>query len=159
MPPIVRADTRLLILGSLPGEASLAAQRYYGHPRNHFWRLMEHVIDAPLVALDYPDRIAQLQHHHVGLWDMVGSATRPGSLDQHIRAITPNALLPLIETLPDLRAIGFNGAKAAQLGEKQIGSLATLARHALPSSSPAHVVPIAHKIAAWSVLRPYCLSP
>lgn len=156
MPPIVDVDTRLLILGSLPGEASLAAQRYYGHPRNHFWLLMEHVIEAPLIALDYAERIARLRSHHVGLWDMIASATRPGSLDQHIRAVEPNALRPLIAQLPHLRAIGLNGAKAAQLAEKQLGTPEALAVHRLPSSSPAHVVPIAHKIEAWRVLHPYC---
>ncbi|MFY7850813.1 MAG: DNA-deoxyinosine glycosylase, partial [Brevundimonas sp.] len=69
------------MLGSLPGEASLAAGRYYAHPRNAFWRLMGEVLGEDLQARDYEDRLATLIRHRVGLWDVVGEATRPGSLD------------------------------------------------------------------------------
>lgn len=151
-PAIVDADTRVLILGSLPGEASLAVAQYYGNPRNAFWRLMEGVIDAPLVPLAYEDRLATLQAHKVGLWDVIAEAERPGSLDASIRDPAANDLLALVDTLPALRLVAFNGGTAAKLGARLIGDrIPTLA---LPSSSPAHAArTFAQKAAAWSALR------
>ncbi|WP_343698672.1 DNA-deoxyinosine glycosylase [Caulobacter sp.] len=151
-PAVVDADTRVLILGSLPGEASLALAQYYGNPRNAFWRLMEGVIDAPLVPLTYDERLATLKACHVGLWDVIAEAERPGSLDAAIRDPAANDLLALIDTLPALRLVAFNGGTAAKLGGRRIGDrIATLA---LPSSSPAHAArTFAQKAEAWSALR------
>ncbi len=150
-PPVVAADTRVLILGSLPGEASLAASQYYGHPRNAFWRLMEGVLDTPLVALAYEDRLSALLARGVGLWDVIAEAERPGSLDAAIRDPAANDLLALIETLPALRLVAFNGGTAAKLGRRLIGDrVPTLA---LPSSSPAHAAKsFEQKARAWSAL-------
>lgn len=151
-PAIVDADTRVLILGSLPGEASLAAQQYYGNPRNAFWRLMEGVLDTPLVPLAYDDRLAALLARGVGLWDVIAEAERPGSLDAAIRDPAANDLLALIETLPNLQVVAFNGGTAAKLGGRLIGDhVATLA---LPSSSPAHAArSFEQKAEAWNGLR------
>jgi hypoxanthine-DNA glycosylase len=114
-PAVVDANTRVLILGSLPGEASLAVQQYYGNPRNAFWRLMEGVLDTPWFR--WPMRIASaLLAHGVGLWDVIAEAERPGSLDAAIRDPAANDLLALIETLPNLRLVAFNGGTAAKLG-------------------------------------------
>jgi len=153
-PPVVDANTRVLVLGSLPGEASLAVSQYYGNPRNAFWRLIEGVIDAPLVPLAYEERLATLRTHGVGLWDVIAEATRAGSLDAAIRDPAANDLLALIETLPALRCVAFNGGTAAKLGARLVGDrVATLA---LPSSSPAHAaMTFAEKAKAWSALRPY----
>jgi hypoxanthine-DNA glycosylase len=151
-PPVVDAATRVLILGSLPGEASLAARQYYGHPRNAFWRLMEGVLDTALVALAYEDRLAALLARRVGLWDVIAEAERPGSLDAAIRDPAANDLLALIDALPALRLVAFNGGTAAKLGGKLIGDrVPTLA---LPSSSPAHAAKsFEQKAIAWSALR------
>ncbi|HEX7800169.1 MAG TPA: DNA-deoxyinosine glycosylase [Asticcacaulis sp.] len=151
-PPVVDARTRLLICGSLPGERSLAAQRYYAHPQNQFWRLMSSVLDQDLAALDYGARLAALRRAGVGLWDTVASARRLGSTDAAIRDHAPNDLKALAATLPTLRAVGFNGATAAKLGTKAL--LGTpLALIALPSSSPLHTVGLEAKLPAWMVLR------
>ena len=83
--PVVDAHTRLLILGSLPGDASLAAGQYYAHPRNGFWRLTGGVIGRDLVDLAYPQRLAALQAAGIGLWDVITTAHRTGSLDTAIR--------------------------------------------------------------------------
>ncbi|WP_239688587.1 DNA-deoxyinosine glycosylase [Aquitalea magnusonii] len=91
-PPVVNAQTRLLILGSLPGDASLRAAQYYAHPRNQFWRLLGELLDDDLPGLDYPSRLAALQQHGIGLWDVVAQARRPGSLDAAIRDLSPNDL-------------------------------------------------------------------
>lgn len=151
-PPVVDARTRVLILGSLPGDASLAAGQYYGHPRNAFWRLMEDVIDAKLVPLPYELRLDTLLAHGIGLWDVIGEAHRAGSLDAAIRDPAANDLVALIDTLPALRLVAFNGGAAAKLGGRLVGDrVATLP---LPSSSPAHAArSFADKAAVWRRMR------
>ncbi len=151
-PPVVDARTRVLILGSLPGDASLAAGQYYGHPRNAFWRLMERVLDAPLATLSYEARLNALLAHGVGLWDVIGEAHRQGSLDAAIRDPAANDLVALIDTLPALRLVAFNGGAAAKLGGRLVGDrVATLP---LPSSSPAHAArSFADKAAVWRRMR------
>ena len=85
--PVVDANTRILVLGSLPGEASLRAAQYYANPRNQFWRLMEPVVEGPLTDLPYEARLATLLSAGVGLWDVIRSANRAGSLDADIRVV------------------------------------------------------------------------
>ena len=148
-------DTRVLILGSLPGEASLAAARYYAHPQNQFWRLIGGVIGQDLGALSYEVRLAALLGAHLGLWDSVASAQREGSLDSALREMEHNALGDLVASLPGLRAIGFNGATAAKLGRRSLGETA-LALIDLPSSSPAHAaMTFAEKAQRWKFLREF----
>lgn len=155
-PPVVDARTRLLICGSLPGDRSLAAQRYYAHPQNQFWRLLTPVVGQDLAALGYDDRLAALLDAHIGLWDVVASATRPGSSDAAIRDPAPNDLEQLAATLPDLRAIAFNGGTAQRIGMRAMDRhAARYALVALPSSSPLHTIGIAAKQAAWAALRDY----
>jgi hypoxanthine-DNA glycosylase len=151
-PPVTDARTRLLICGSLPGERSLARQQYYAHPQNQFWPLISAVIDRDLTVLDYPDRLAALREARVGLWDVVATARRRGSTDAALTDIAPNDLAGLIATLPDLRAIAFNGATAYRHGVRQIGP-SPLAIVALPSSSPLHTIGLHAKLPAWSALR------
>jgi hypoxanthine-DNA glycosylase len=138
-PPVVDAATETLILGSLPGAASLAAGRYYAHPRNQFWRLAGALIGVDLPSLPYGERLAALLDHRIGLWDVIAEAERAGSLDAAIRNHAPNDLQSLVASLPALRTIGFNGATAARIGRAQLGSLPERYRLVpLPSSSPAH---------------------
>lgn len=152
-PPAVRSDCRLLVLGSLPGQVSLAQAQYYAHPRNQFWRLIGAVIGQELVALPYPDRLATLHDHRIGLWDSVGSAVRPGSLDADIRDVATNDLAALADRLPGLRAAAFNGGTSWRLGARQLaGRGLELLR--LPSSSPAHAGrTFDEKLAEWLALR------
>ena len=156
-PPVADVRTRLLICGSLPGDRSLAAQQYYAHPQNQFWRLIAAVIDrADLPALPYEARLAALTEARIGLWDAVASATRAGSSDAAIAAAEPNDLATLAATLPDLRAIAFNGATAHRLGLRALGTAAVRwAILSLPSSSPLHTVGLAAKLPAWHALRPF----
>ncbi|MBU1384070.1 MAG: DNA-deoxyinosine glycosylase [Alphaproteobacteria bacterium] len=150
--PVVDAHTRLLILGSLPGDASLRAGQYYGHPQNAFWRLIGGVIGSDLVVLPYEERLAALNRAGVGLWDVIASAERPGSLDAAIRQPEAADLCGLVQGLPELRAVAFNGAKAAKLGRAALGETPGLALIDLPSSSPAHARPLADKAAGWAQL-------
>lgn len=155
-PPVVDERTRLLILGSLPGEQSLAAGCYYANPRNQFWLLVGGAIGIDLAALDYDARLAALRDHGIGLWDAVAEATRPGSLDTRIRDHAPNDLAALADRLPLLRAVAFNGGKSAAIGMKLlIDHAPRIALIPLPSSSPAHTRPLADKLAAWLGLRQF----
>ena len=150
---MVAPNTRLLICGSLPGEASLRAVRYYAHPQNQFWRLLEAVLDEPVAALEYEERLALLRRRGIGLWDTVATAQRDGSLDGALREVRRNPLQELAGSLPRLRGVGFNGATAARLGRRELGtSVLTLVD--LPSSSPAYTLPFADKAARWAALRP-----
>ena len=154
-PPVVAPDTRVLLCGSLPGERSLAAQRYYAHPQNQFWQLASGVIGRDLTALDYDARLAALLAAHVGLWDVVASARRTGSSDAAIRDLVGNDLAGLVHSLPHLRAVGFNGATSFRHGSKQLAGIPGIALVALPSSSPLHTVGAAAKQPAWDALRGY----
>jgi len=155
-PPVTRADTRLLVLGSLPGAISLAQQRYYAHPQNLFWRLMSAVTGRDLVPLAYEDRLAALLDARIGLWDTVTSATREGSLDSAIRLHEASDLPALAATLPALRAIGFNGAKSAKIGRVQLGPAPGVELIDLPSSSPAYAsLSFERKREAWLALAAY----
>lgn len=158
--PVVDRATRLLILGSLPGDASLAQQQYYAHPQNRFWHLLSDVLQVELVKLDYASRLHNLLAHRVGLWDVIAQAQRRGSLDSQIRNRTDNDLLALINTLPHLQAIAFNGATAAKIGHKLLA--ASVDKYAnkyqilsLPSSSPAYTLAYPLKLNDWMHLRDF----
>ena len=150
---VADARTRVLVLGSLPGEESLARAQYYAHPRNQFWRLMSAVLDSDLVPLPYPKRLAALLAAGVGLWDVVGAAVRPGSLDGSIRKAEANALGELAAGLPRLKAVGFNGGKSWAMGRPRLAHLADVALLPLPSSSPAYTLALERKREAWLGLR------
>lgn len=153
--PVVDGNTRLLILGSLPGDASLKAAQYYAHPQNAFWRLVGGVIRRDLAALPYPDRLEALKAAGVGLWDVVASAERPGSLDGAIRNAEAADLNRLVDALPALKAIAFNGGTASRLGRRGLASSGHIALIDLPSSSPAYTRPFMEKAAAWAALGPF----
>jgi TDG/mug DNA glycosylase family protein len=157
--PVADARTRLLVLGSLPGDASLKAGRYYAHPQNGFWRLIGGVVDRDLVALPYGERLEALSAAGVGLWDVIGSAARAGSLDAAIRSPEAADLRGLIARLPNLKAIAFNGGTAARMGRRVLAGLEGVALIDLPSSSAAHARPLSEKAAAWSILQSYLPDP
>lgn len=158
--PFVLPDTRVLILGTLPGEASLREQRYYAHPQNQFWRLTGAVIGREdLPSLEYETRRNTLRVAGIGLWDTIASAVRQGSLDAAIREPEHAPLADLIATLPALRAVAFNGGTSARIGRKLLAD-ASVERGVrlvdLPSSSPAYAaMPFAAKRERWLELREF----
>nr|WP_166176956.1 DNA-deoxyinosine glycosylase [Altererythrobacter segetis] len=157
--PVVAPGTRLLILGSLPGERSLAERRYYAHPRNQFWRLVGSAIGRDLEALEYEARLEALLAAGIGLWDTVASATRTGSLDAAIREAEHNPLAELVATLPELRALAFNGATSAKIGMTALAG-SHLALLPLPSSSPAYAsMPFAEKRRLWAAIGEFLRPP
>ena len=151
--PHVAPETRLLILGSLPGARSLAERQYYAHPTNQFWRLVGSVIGQPLTECDYPDRLAILHAAKIGLWDVIRTAERRSSSDSEIRAVEAHDLASLVATLPELRMIAFNGGKAAATGRRQLPPLGNIAVIDLPSSSAANTIGYAAKMGDWLRLR------
>lgn len=153
--PISDAASRVLILGSMPGKASLRAKQYYAHPHNAFWRIIAALCDLDAAA-PYPVRVAALRDHGIALWDVMKSCTRASSLDSDVveASIVPNAFPTFLRAHPRIATICFNGAKAEQSFQRyavpKLGALGDLAYYRLPSTSPAHAsLPFAKKLAAW----------
>ena len=151
-PPIAREDARVLILGSLPSEASLQAGEYYAHPRNAFWKLMQTIADA---SGDYADRCRALQERGIAVWDVLSSSVRPGSLDADIdmASAVPNDFGRFFAEHAAIRLVCFNGRKAQDMfrrfAEPDLPSL-QLEYALLPSTSPAHAsLSLAEKLETW----------
>ncbi|WP_330999928.1 DNA-deoxyinosine glycosylase [Sphingomonas sp. IC-11] len=153
-PPVVAPDARVLVLGSLPGERSLAERRYYAHPQNQFWELMTPIVGQDLRSLGYQERLEALKAARIALWDVVATARRVGSTDATIRDAAANDLPTLLDRLPALRAVAFNGGKALSLGRTLVEGR-NLAVLALPSSSPLHTVGRTAKQPAWDAITAY----
>jgi hypoxanthine-DNA glycosylase len=143
LPPVIARGTRLVVLGSFPGTASLAVRQYYAHPRNQFWRLLSAIWAEDLAAMPYAQRLAALRAHGLGLWDVYASCLREGSLDSAIQAPDRNDLEGLRRRAPDLEAIAHNGGESAR--SLRITASLGLPVHRLPSTSPAN--------ASWSFER------
>ena len=139
--PVSRPDARVLLLGSMPGAASLAQQQYYGHPRNHFWPMMAELFGFD-EALAYPERLQALQRSKVALWDVLQHCERQGSLDSAIRNETPNDFAGFFQQHQQLQLIAFNGKKAEASFRKLVLPKLVLPKACrllgLPSSSPAN---------------------
>jgi hypoxanthine-DNA glycosylase len=153
--PIVDDRTRVLILGSLPGDASLKAAQYYAHPRNAFWPLIGELLGEALPPLSYEDRLDRLKARGVGLWDVIASAERSGSLDAAIRSPEAADLQGLVARLPLLSAVAFNGGLAAKLGRRILADMASITLIDLPSSSPAHAISLSAKAESWAILSDF----
>ena len=153
-PPVADAQARVLVLGSMPGVASLAAGRYYAHPRNQFWRLLQDALGEPLLEAGWEERYERLKARGIALWDAFDGCERKGSLDAAIRRASPNDLAGLLRTLPALQRVLFNGRTAARAAATlEAAGVETVA---LPSSSPAHAgVGYDEKLRRWrEALRP-----
>lgn len=149
LPPVIGRRTRLLVLGSFPGAASLAAGQYYAHPRNHFWPILSALWGLDLRALPYPQRLAVLQQRGLGLWDIYASCRRQGSLDQAIEEPEWNDFSTLRRRAPQLQAVAHNGGESA----RALKTLQALGFQVwrLPSTSPANASwSFERKRAAWA---------
>lgn len=162
-PPATTAQARVLVLGSMPGVASLTAQQYYAHPRNDFWPIVGRLIDAPpdYAQQAYAERLQLALASGLAIWDVLRHCERPGSLDSAIvrTSEVANDLSGFVAAHPQLRAIALNG-RTAEAAFRRHASCAVaqlrpdLAVLALPSTSPAHAARTRDdKLAAWRVLR------
>jgi double-stranded uracil-DNA glycosylase len=156
---IRRADAQLLILGTMPGRASLEANQYYAHPRNAFWKIAESVLRIPR-SLDYQQRVELIRDRRIAIWDVLQSCERTTSLDSDIEAdsLVANDFRALFAACPTIRAICFNGAKAGALYRRHVIEslpvrLRDLPQLVLPSTSPANArLTPRMKAVAWSVI-------
>ena len=154
--PVSQPDARILILGSIPGVASLDADQYYAFPRNAFWKIMGELFAAGL-ELDYSSRLQKLKNNHIALWDVIGACHRPGSLDSAISndGLVTNDFNNFFKQHREITQVYFNGQKAGALfKQKVIPDLeGQYSFSTLPSTSPANAAKnYADKLAAWSVL-------
>ncbi|MBI5721986.1 MAG: DNA-deoxyinosine glycosylase [Burkholderiales bacterium] len=148
LPPVLARHTRCVVLGSFPGEASLLAQQYYGHPRNHFWPLLAEIWQVELVAMPYRQRLAEVRRRGLGIWDAYASCRREGSLDTAIEAAELNDFAQLLRRAPGLQLVLHNGGESARAA-RALRSLG-LPTQRLPSTSPANASwSFERKLAAW----------
>jgi hypoxanthine-DNA glycosylase len=158
-PPVIGDGARVLVLGSLPGRASLEANQYYAQPQNAFWRIMGALVGAG-PELGYGQRLARLKSSSLALWDVLAAARREGSLDAAIVRETAivNDFASLFERHDRIELVCFNGRTAEDLFRRRVlpslpARFADVTLHALPSTSPAHAgMPFALKLERWSLL-------
>ena len=150
--PIASADAEILVLGSLPGDRSIAEQQYYAHPQNAFWPIMRELFG---IEGDYPVRCTQLMQNRIALWDVLQSSVRPGSMDADIQlhSARANDFPGFLREHREIRVIAFNGKKAEQLFRRLVPADSVAAEISLvdlPSTSPAYAaMPFSGKLAAW----------
>ena len=171
LPPVIDRHTRLLVLGSFPGVASLRARQYYGHPQNHFWKILGALWDLPLSTAPYTERLDALLRHRLGVWDVYQACEREGSLDADIRQGALNDFNRVREACPGLVAVAHNGGESHRHAPKVAAALgARLASnsdldepfavqqgqvlvHRLPSTSPANASwSFERKLQAWEAV-------
>lgn len=149
--PLLDRQTRLVVLGSFPGVASLRAQQYYGHPQNQFWKIVATLLSthaADVMAMPYAERAKWLMSQGVGLWDVYAACEREGSLDADIQNAQPNDLVSLRTRCPALVAIAHNGGESFK--HAKLTRALGLPVYRLPSTSPANATwSLERKLDAW----------
>ena len=136
--PIVYSNTKILVLGSLPGKKSLELREYYGHPRNRLWKILAHLTGNE-IPQNYERKKEFLFKNNIGLWDVAHSAYREGSLDSKIKKENPNDIEDLLESYETIKVIGFNGKKSEKMFFKYFTEKLGIKYVPLPSTSPANM--------------------
>lgn len=151
--PVYAADARVLIVGSMPGVASLQAQQYYAHPRNAFWPILC-ALWGQAVPVDYAARLRFLKERGVALWDVAEQCRREGSLDTRMKEVIPNDFAALFTAAPGIRQVFCNGGTAHALYTRLVArQQPNLPVTRLPSTSPALTLPFDQKLAAWQAVK------
>ena len=153
-PPIVDENSRILILGSMPGAKSLQMQQYYAFPQNQFWKIMFHIFDEEF-SENYETRIDLIKKNNVALWDVIESCERKGSLDTEIKEEIDNNIPELIAGHPKIKTIFCNGQKSYKNLLKILGKDFKIPIIVLPSTSPLHTVKFEEKLESWKVVKEY----
>lgn len=153
--PIVNEHSRVLILGSAPGEMSLKYQQYYAHPRNQFWKLIFALLGEREIPADYEQKVQFLLRHGIALWDVIANCERGGSLDANIKNEEPNDFKTFFEVYPSIACIAFNGSKSHEVFHKKVAYKGPCALIKLPSSSPARTTSFETKLEEWMLLGEY----
>jgi hypoxanthine-DNA glycosylase len=145
--PIIPEKPTSLILGTMPGIASLQQQHYYGYPRNHFWKIMAHLYNCNEIPTDYEAKKAILMQNNLALWDVLQFCERKGSLDVNIKNPVPNKISGLLSEQPTITKIIFNGKENHKLFQTYFGELDKISYHTVPSTSPANTIKL--KLEYW----------
>lgn len=152
-PPFIQEDSKLLILGTMPGVQSLEEQRYYAHKRNAFWPIMFELFDVEPTS-DYNKRLNLLSNNRIALWDTLKLCFREGSLDSNIKNAQPNEINQLLEDNKQIKNVIFNGKSAEAYYLKFHKNIYAINYHTMPSTSPANArFKFADKLAAWSIIK------
>jgi len=136
--PIIYSNTKILILGSLPGKKSLELGQYYGHARNRIWKILSYLIGSD-IPITYQQKKELLHINKIGLWDVARSARREGSLDSNIKDESPNDIEKLLDNYSSIKVIGFNGKKSEKMFYKYFNEKPDIKYLYLPSTSPANM--------------------
>lgn len=151
--PISHPTATVLILGTMPSEQSLAANQYYGHPRNAFWKIICNVLETPFTT-DYEERKNILLENRIALWDVLEACVREGSLDSAIEQEVPNDFDSFLKAHPNIKYICFNGQKAAKYFKQYVGVGDRYTLLTLPSTSPANAgMSFEKKLMEWESIR------
>ena len=151
-PPIINENSKILILGSIPGVKSLEMQQYYAHPQNKFWKIICEIFNEDFTT-DYAERIKILEKHHIALWDVIDTCERKGSLDSEIRNEEANKIEELLQNFPNIKAIFCNGQKSHKNLQKILGKKFRLPIIVLPSTSPAYAgLSYFDKLKLWHII-------
>ncbi len=153
--PLINDQSKIIILGSMPGEESLKKNQYYGNPKNQFWKIIYTLFNTDPES-EYEDRLLFLLKNKIALWDVIRTCNRKGSLDSDIKAEKVNDFEKLFNNYPAVERIYFNGKKAAEIYGRKIGSLLqNLDPAVLPSTSPAYTIGFDIKLENWKRIRDY----
>ena len=151
-PPIINENSKILILGSIPGVKSLEMQQYYAHPQNKFWKIICEIFNEEFTT-NYQQRIEILEKHHIALWDVIDTCERKGSLDSEIRNEEANKIEELLQNFPNIKAIFCNGQKSYKNLQKILGKKFRLPIIVLPSTSPAYAgLSYFDKLKLWYII-------
>ena len=149
-PPFINSDTEILILGTMPGIASLEKQEYYAHPRNHFWKIIYTLFDSMPVSGVFNEKIKFLQLNKIGLWDVLENCERRGSLDVHIKNQIENDFESLFQEFSGINKIVFNGKESYRFFANKFGQIEGITYYVMPSTSPANTIAFENKLKSWS---------
>lgn len=148
--PFINSETEILILGTMPGIASLEKQEYYAHPRNHFWKIMYTLLDSLPISVVFEEKIKLLQNNKIGLWDVLENCERNGSLDINIKNQKENDFFTLFKNYPTITKIIFNGKESHKYFLKKFGQIKGITYYVMPSTSPANTMSFEKKVEIWS---------
>ncbi|MHB8260363.1 MAG: DNA-deoxyinosine glycosylase [Bacteroidia bacterium] len=152
-PSIASSQSKILILGTMPGNDSLKHSEYYAHPRNTFWKI-HFTLFNQAHSNDYPVKKSLLLTNNIALWDVLKACQRKGSLDSAIIEEIPNDFQTFFKTQSQIKHLFFNGKKAQDYFLKYIGNT-IIPFTTLPSTSPAHAIPFEKKLAEWAIIKQF----
>lgn len=153
-PPNISPDSKILILGSIPGVKSLEKQEYYGHPQNKFWKILFELFEEDF-STDYSVKLKFLKKNKIAVWDVIDSCERSGSLDTQIKKENHHDIFQLLKDYPAVKAIFCNGQKSFKILHKMQPKDLNIPIFGLPSTSPAHTMNFDLKLKEWQLLKDY----